>query len=154
MAAPSTPLPLSVESQKAVLKYSSNALELFSSNYNIRAQMEMRDKAYFRTNDLTEAQRKAKAANDAGDADKLQNIVVPVVMPQVETALAQLQEIFLSGYPIFATVAPPEHAEAMAQMDAVIGESSIKAGWPLELLSRCPFPRNQSPCCDRSRGLE
>lgn len=134
MAAPSTPLPLSVLAQEAVLKYSSSALELFTSNYNIRAQMELRDKAYYRTNDLTETQRKAKAANDSGDADKLQNITVPVVMPQVETALAELQEIFLSGYPIFATVAPPEHAEAMAQMDAIIGENSIKAGWPVELL--------------------
>ena len=71
-----------------------------------------------------------------GDVYKrqIQNITVPVVMPQVESALADLQEIFLTGYPIFGVVAPPGTEAAMEQMETQIGENSIRAAWPLELL--------------------
>ena len=127
-------MPISDKSQESVIKFANSALTQFATSYNIRSQMELRDKSYYRTNDATTEQARAKAANDAGDIRKTQNITVPVIMPQVESALAYLQETFLSGYPIFGTVAPPELIDAATQMDTLIGENSIRAGWPLELL--------------------
>jgi hypothetical protein len=134
MATAATPMPISADAQDAVVKYLNSALDMYSTSYNIRSQMELRDKAYYRTNDGTTAQSRAKAANDAGDITKTQNITVPVVMPQVESALAYLQETFLSGYPIFGTVSTPDQIDAATQMDTLIGENSIRAGWPLEFL--------------------
>ena len=55
-------------------------------------------------------------------------------MPQVESALAYLTDTFLTGYPIFGVVAPPEHADALGAMETLIGENSIRAGWPMELM--------------------
>lgn len=131
---PATPAVLSEKAQESVSKYFNSALTLYTTNFNIRGQLEKRDRAYYREEDQTTAHQRAKAANEAGDSTKLQNMTVPVVMPQVETALADLQEIFLSSYPIFGTVAPPELMEAATQMDTVVGENSILASWPLHIL--------------------
>lgn len=133
MPLPSTPLPIGEEAQKGIVKYLDSALSMFTTSYNIRPQMEARDKEYYRTNDTTTAQARAKAANTAGDTKKMQNVVVPVVMPQVETALAELTETFFSDYPIFPTVAPPEFMDAATQMDALIGDNSVRTGWINEL---------------------
>lgn len=127
-------MPIPLVAQDGVVKYLNSALDLYSTSYNIRNQLIMRDAAYSRTADFTEANWRAKLANMQGDASKIQNITVPVVMPQVESALAYLTGVFLTGYPIFGVVAPPENADAMGQMETLIGENSIRAGWPLELM--------------------
>lgn len=120
--------------QAAVVKYLESALSLYSTSFNIRNQLLARDKEYLRENDSTETQRRAKSANQAGDSQKLQNVTVPVVMPQVESALAELHETFLTGYPIFGTVAPPGQEDAMEQMDTIVADNSTRGGWPVELL--------------------
>lgn len=107
---------------------------MYATSYNIRSQLERRDRAYYRENDTTAASTQARQANNSGDASKLQSITVPVIMPQVEAALSDLQEIFLSGYPIFGTISTPENIDQATQMDTVVGENSVRAGWPLELL--------------------
>lgn len=134
MATPNTPIPISDDAQTAVALYLSSAISLYSTSYNIRNQMQDRDLAYYRTNDFTTQQSLAKGANQSGDPTKIQNLIVPVVMPQVESRLASLQETFLTGFPIFATVAPPAQADAMRQMDAVIEDNSIVGGWANHLL--------------------
>lgn len=134
MALPSTPIPLTQTSQQAVIQYLRSASDLYCTSFNIRNQLLTRDRAYYREEDTTEEQLRAKMANQTGDAKKLQNVTIPVVMPQTESALANLHGVFLTGYPIFATVAPPEDAEALAQFDSIIGDNSIRFKWPAELL--------------------
>lgn len=133
-SAPTTPMPIETAAQEAVVQYLQSALDLFATSYNVRNQMVQRDLAYYREQDQTTAQARAKSANQSGDASKMQNVTMPVVMPQVETQLSNLQEIFLTGYPIFGVVAPPEELEQMQQMETIIGENSLRAGWPLNLL--------------------
>lgn len=133
MASPNTALPLSENSQKAVIQYLDGVQSRYISNYNIRAVLEQRDRAYYREEDRTTAQFKAKNANAGGDANKIQNITVPVVFPQVDTNLAYMCDVFLTGYPIFATVAPPVEQEGVKQFDACITDNSIMGGWPSEL---------------------
>lgn len=131
---PATPLAISTTAQAQVVKYLNSAVSLYATSFNIRNQLIARDREYLRENDATETQRKAKAANQRGDATKLQNITVPVVMPQVESALAELHETFLTGYPIFGTIAPPDQLEAMEQMDTIVADNSTRGGWPIHLL--------------------
>ncbi len=134
MATANTPTPLSTESQDCVVQFLLSCQGIYNSSYNIRSQLEQRDRAYYREQDWTKDNDRAKSANQTGDPRKLQNVTVPVVMPQVESALAYLADIFLTGYPIFATVAPPAHQEALKQFDAVITDNSIVGGWPAELM--------------------
>lgn len=134
MAAPTTPLPISQEAQECVIQYLQGVQALYTSSFNIRTQLEQRDRAYYREQDWSKENDRAKSANQTGDAKKLQNVTVPVVMPQVESALAYLADVFLTGYPIFATVAPPADAEAMKQFDALLTDNSIMGAWPSELM--------------------
>lgn len=134
MATPNTPMAIGPEAQDAVCLYLQSAIDLYATSYNIRNQLQQRDLAYYRTNDFTTKQAMAKSANLNGDPTKTQNVTVPVVMPQVESRLAALQETFLTGHPIFATVAPPNQGDAMKQMDAIIEDNSTRGGWANELL--------------------
>ena len=134
MAAPTTPLPISEEAQACVIQYLSSVQSIYSTSFNIRSQLEQRDRAYYREQDWTKENDRAKSANQTGDPKKLQNVTVPVVMPQVESALAYLTDVFLTGYPIFATVAPPADAAALKQFDALIADNSMMGGWPAELM--------------------
>lgn len=134
MPAPTTPLPISEDSQKCVIDYLSSCQALYSSSFNIRSQLEQRDRAYYREQDWSKENDRAKSANQTGDQKKMQNVTVPVVMPQVESALAYLADVFLTGYPIFATVAPPAQQDALKQFDAIIADNSVMGAWPSELM--------------------
>lgn len=133
MASPNTAIPLSEASQKAVITYFGSVQDRYNTSYNIRSQLEQRDRAYYREEDQSREQQRAKTANQTGDAKKIQNVTVPVVFPQVDTSLAYLSDVFLTGYPIFATVAPPAYQDAMKQFDAIMTDNSIMGGWPAEL---------------------
>lgn len=113
------------------LKHSTNAMQ---ANWSVREKLTSLDLQYMRETDKTVEQRKAKAANQAGDVTKFQNIVVPVVMPQIENAVTYQQSVFLSGYPIFSCVSLPEFAEEANQIDTIMGEHSIHANWVVNLL--------------------
>lgn len=91
------------------------------------------DLAYIREQDWTVESRRAKLANRYGDATKFQDITVPVVMPQVEAAVAFQSSVFLAGLPIFESVAHPEYEDAALQMNTIIEDQSIRGGWVREL---------------------
>lgn len=87
------------------------------------------DLAYYREQDLTVPNRRAKIANRLGDSDRYQNITVPIIYPQVEEAVTYQAGVFLSGYPLFTVVADPANMDAALQMNSVIEENSIRGGW-------------------------
>lgn len=134
MAFPDTPMPITEQAQAAVIQYCKSSATLFYTQYAVRQNLLQRDKAYYREQDRTNDQQRAKMANSVGDASKQQNIVMPVVMPQTESALGYLTSVFLTGYPIFASYAPPEQADAMAQFDAITIDNSTKFGWVPNLM--------------------
>ncbi len=72
-----------------------------------RARFEKIDNLYQREMDLTKEQLDARAANARGDADRVQNITVPVIKTQVETATDYQASVFLTGHPIFGVVSSP-----------------------------------------------
>jgi hypothetical protein len=124
-----TPYTPSEKSQRVIIDFLRNTANLHLSQWNIRDQMRAIDLAYMRETDFTEEQAKAKAANRMGDATKFQNIVLPVIQPQVESAVTYQQSVFLTGYPIFSCVTVPEFAEQAAQMDTIIGEQQDRGNW-------------------------
>lgn len=123
----------SAKSQEAILAFYKQAYGLLNSQWEIRSMLTSIDLAYMRETDFTKENAKAKLANRAGDPTKFQNIIMPVVMPQVEAAVTYQQGVFLSGYPIFSAVAPPGLEDAATQMDTIIGEQQVYKGWTSEL---------------------
>lgn len=122
------------KSQQCVIDFTRNCMNLMNSNWNLRDSFRQIDLAYMREKDCTEEGAKAAAAVKAGDASKFRNITIPVILPQVESAVTYQQSVFLSGFPIFSAVTIPEFASQAEQMDTVIGEQQIQGKWVPELL--------------------
>lgn len=131
----------------AIVEFFKQSRRLVNQQWNLRDQFRAVDLAYLREQDMTSEQWKAQNANKKGDPTKFQNITVPVVMPQVESAVTYQQSVFLSGFPIFGVTSPPEHADAATQMDTIIGEQQIHANWVPEILKalRNGFKYNLGP---------
>lgn len=134
MATLQTSAPISPATQESFVRYTKEVIRLLGTNYNLRSRMQDIDRIYQREIDYTTAQRRAVAANKVGDASKMQNVTLPVVMPQVESLLTELSNIFLSSYPLFPVFSKPQMEDVALQMETVIGEQGVQFGWAAELL--------------------
>jgi hypothetical protein len=130
---PTTPLVISPESQEALIKFAETVTTLNHSNTEFRHTLLERDRLYYRESDKSEQQARAKAANRSGDAAKVQNLVVPVVGPQVDSATSYFTEMFLSSYPIFPVVASPQFADVAVQIETLLARSSLHFQWARNL---------------------
>jgi hypothetical protein len=130
----SNPPPISEYTQESFVRYSVEVTRLLGTTYNLRGRMQDIDRVYQRETDYTETHRRALAANRNGDASKMQNVVLPVVMPQVEALLSELSEIFLSSYPLFPVFSKPKMQDIALQFETVIGEQGVQFGWASELM--------------------
>lgn len=129
------PLRVSVDSQQRLVQYINRCVVGSRQGNNMRFRMQHIDRLYQREVDFTTNQRRFQQAAQNGDASKIQDVVIPVVMPQVETALDTLRDIFLSSYPIFPVIAKPEMQDAALQMETTIGEQARRFGWSAEILN-------------------
>jgi hypothetical protein len=134
MATPNTPMNLSSKAQLGILEYSRQAYQMLNTQWSLREQMRVVDLAYIRETDFTKENARAKTANRYGDANKFQNITVPVVMPAVEAAVAYQASVFLTGTPIFGVVSEPKMEDEAIQMESVIADQSIRGGWVREFM--------------------
>lgn len=105
-----------------------------NTQYSLRNAFEEIDRVYMREKDWTDEQIKAKLANRIGDPTKFQNIIVPIVMPQVNSATTYLTQVFLTGYPLFPVIADPDNEDAALQLETIIQENATTANWPRELM--------------------
>lgn len=132
---PDSPIKLSQQQHSDVLRYVTNVyMFLGGNNLNLRAGLEQRDRVYYRETDWTPAQFKARLANYAGDALKMQNVTVPVVQPQVESTVGYLTEVFCTGEPFFGVLTPKIYQDAGLQMESVISDNSRRFGWRAEFM--------------------
>lgn len=134
MAQPAVPYMVNAKQQEAISVYVSNCVESLATLWNMRAQFLQKDVIYARQVDRSVQQSNAKLANLAGDPMKFQNVIVPIVMPQVETALAYQAGVFLTGHPIFGVASNPANADAALQLETVIADNTIKYAWIRQLI--------------------
>lgn len=139
MAAPkgsvlNTPYNLDKDQEKAIITFSQKARNLLQNQYSLRFQLEEIDRYYMREMDFTEANIRARQANRAGDARKMRDVTVPIVMPQVEAALGYFTNVFLTGYPPFGVSSDPDFEDQALQMETIIAENAITAGWRRQLM--------------------
>lgn len=132
---PDTVIKLSKKQHDDLMQWVRNCYMFLGGNdINLRAALEYKDRVYYRENDWTKEQMRARWANYWGDAKRLQNMTVPVVGPQVETAVGYMMEVYCTGEPFFGVVAPPASANAALQMEAVISDNSRRFGWRGEFI--------------------
>jgi len=144
----STSVPLTKRSQEAFIEYYRSVQSLQNvSRQEMRTRLERVDRQYQRETDRTEEQLRAKRANRTGDSDRFQNMVVPVVMPQVEAAVVHQTSVYLTGQPLFGVVASPAFMDAALQLESVLEDNSLRGGWARELIMffRDGFKHNFAP---------
>ena len=126
---------LSIDQRKSLLVYAKSCAQRSSIELgNFRTLLEYRDKAYQRQLNTTAEHIRAVHSNMKGDARKLQDITVPIIMPQVESAVAYMAGVYLTSYPIFGVIAYPENQKLALQFETVLGEQSLRYGWARELI--------------------
>lgn len=134
MASAAASYQISKKSQDSLIQFQYQAYNLMAQQYNMRDQFLAMDLAYIRENDLTRENWIGRVSNRWGDADRYQNVTVPVVMPQVETSVVYQTSVFLTGIPLFGCVASPEHENEARQMETVIDQNATRGGWASQFL--------------------
>lgn len=131
----SQPFVLTKKSQESFIQYyRETLLTVNATQSSQRNKFQDVDKAYMRENDTTDHQEQAKRANKAGNQDVLQNVTVPIVMPQVESAVVYQASVFLTGVPIFGVVANAEFMDEALQMETILDDNAELGGWTRELM--------------------
>lgn len=130
----SNPLPMLIPktAQQGIIQYHYQCNTLINAQWNLRENMRIIDLAYQREQNWTEDNVQAILANRRGDANKYQDITVPVVLPQVEASVSYQSSVFLQGYPIFELVAPPKSQDAAMSMNTIMAENATRGGWKRE----------------------
>lgn len=126
---------LSLPQRTELLHYAKNCAQRNASSLtDFRTLLRYRDRAYQRQLDVTAEHIRAVRANMGGDARKLQNMTVPIVMPQIESAVAYQAGVYLTSYPIFGVVSTPANQSTALQFETTLGDQSVKYGWVRELI--------------------
>lgn len=125
---------MTIPQRANLLQYAKAAVHSCTELNAFRNLLRYRDQAYQRTLDVTKEHLRAVYANRAGDTKRLQNMTVPIVMPQVESAVAYQAGVFLTDYPIFGVVATKNNMDAALQFETALGDQSIKFGWQREFI--------------------
>jgi hypothetical protein len=146
MSISNTPFIPSPKSQSGIIAFHTQTMGMINQQWNIREQMRKIDLRYSRELDYTKDNQQSKLANSYGDADKVQNLQIPVVLPAVESAVVYQTSVFLTGTPIFDVVSGSTTEDAAMGMAAVIDENSIRGGWVrhLQMFFRDGFKYNLS----------
>lgn len=118
----------------ALLTYARSAQNTTFQQVAGRAYLMEMDRLYMREKDWTSDNIRARNANLAGDASRMIDMTVPIVMPQVESSVEYLVNVFLTGYPIFGVASDEAGTAAAKQMETIIGENSKTARWSRELI--------------------
>lgn len=132
------------KSQNDLLEYFKTCANYLNNSLQVRDIMRQIDLKYMREQDWTEDNIKSRLANMAGDANKFQNVTLPVILPAVEAAVTYQSAVFLQGSPIFGCVSNPATQDAAMQLEAKVEQDQIKGGWirHLQMFLRDGFKYN------------
>lgn len=140
---------LNIKQRETLLRYAKKFAENCQQDIGtFRSLLEFRDRAYQMQLDQSR-DKYAEIKKVLGGTAKRQvkNIDVPIVLPQIESAVAYQTGVYLSSYPIFGVVSTPKNINQALQMETVIGHHSIEYGWARELIKvfRNGFKHNFGP---------
>ena len=125
---------LSAKSQQGIVAMYKEAATQFRMQGNIREKMREIDLAYAREADRGVDHQRAKRANKYGDKDRFQNVTIPIVMPQVESAVTYQASVFLTGVPLFGVSASPAYEDEALMMETAIDNQATRGGWARHLM--------------------
>ena len=134
MASSQVVLKISNNSQDAIVSYTKALTSRFKSQYDIKTKLETIDKDVARENDKTIDKLRANLANMLGDANRIQNITVPIIKDQVDSWVGYMTEVFCSSTPLFPVVANEAYMDAALMMNTILDNQARKGRWKSEFI--------------------
>lgn len=134
MAVPDLTIRITKKQEEQICLYANTSYQLLLNQFQIRSSLEQVDRYYMREGDFGTEQMRARAANKRGDKSKIQDVTLPIIMPQVEAALGYLSNIFVTGYPTFGVSSSPDQEDAALQMETIVAENAVTARWRRQLI--------------------
>lgn len=110
--------------------------------------LEFRDRAYqMQLDQSAERYKELHKFLDGSSKRKIYDIQVPIIMPQIESAVAYQTGVYLSSFPIFGVIAGPKDQDVATQFETVLSNHSTQYGWARELIKvfRNGFKYNYGP---------
>lgn len=141
MAAADPVIKISQESQKSLISFLAKVIGYHvANNREMVDKMDIIDRAYARYKE-TEAQLSAdggvdvRAANTGCDVFATDDKVTPpIVVSQVDSYVAYLADVFLSGTPLFPVVSTPATKQYAEQLETLLDDHAQLGGYVRELL--------------------
>ncbi len=128
----SQPIPVSQKTHDSLIDLLREIQRVHKRNERFRDKLRIIDRAYACYESQKDQSKKEEVAQKIIDASGM-HFTTPVVISQVDSIVAFLTELYLSGYPIFPVVAPPDQVEFGEALEAVIDNHSIRGRWPRQL---------------------
>lgn len=126
------PIPIKRKTHDSLVRMVKEHQRVHNDNHLFRDKIRVIDRAYAcytETKDQLEAEEKsAQIIDDSGI-----HFTTPVVLSQVDSIVAFLTELYLSGYPLFPVVAPPDDFAFGEQLEAIIDDHAVRGRWPRQL---------------------
>lgn len=147
MATPQTPavtkpsvLIPSEEAQKLIIEYTTRMLTEHKKFNDYQAKMEAIDVAYARYQSNRDSstgvvsQQGIDAATTPVGVTNLPSTVPPVLVSQVDSMVAYLADVFLSGSPLFPIVSSPANRVEAETLESLIDDHATLGGYARQLL--------------------
>jgi hypothetical protein len=125
-----TKLKLSKDAQKKIVSYVSALLTHKGTRQEMYNKMEAIDQAYARYKALDEE----AGTVSCGDLFRKDSVIAPIVVSQVDSHVAYLAEVFLSGSPLFPVVSTPAKRKMAEQLETLIDDHATIGGYARQLL--------------------
>ena len=126
------PIPVARKTHDSLVQMIKEFQRIHQANHLWRDKIRVIDRAYACYTSTEEQGKQDEKASQIID-DSGVHFTTPVVLSQVDSIVAFLSELYLSGYPIFPIVSPPDNPQFGESLEAVIDDHSIRGRWPRHL---------------------
>lgn len=133
MPSPSLAIPLNVQQSATLIRYFESIITSFSRFEDFKTSMRSIDRDYHRENDLSDDTVESVKAKLLGKTDKLRNVEIPLVKPQVESVVTYLTSVFLTGHPIFGVTSGPKNIDTALQWNTLMIDHAAVGKWAANL---------------------
>jgi hypothetical protein len=131
----STQLAANGKAQDKILEFAKAILTTRQKQNPLRDKLAAIDEAYARYKTAKSESEKTEAGQmSCGNAFDTDDVVPPIVASQVDSYVAYLADIFLSGYPLFPVVSTPNKRKAAEQLEVLLDDHAMLGGYVRQLL--------------------
>jgi hypothetical protein len=133
-------LKLSVQAQRSVLQFAEGVLTVHKQFTDMQTKMDAIDIAYARfkaasTKEGSNGQDVSRLGDvGCGNTFAEDDVTPPIVVSQVDSYVAYIADVFLSGTPMFPVVSNPSNRKYAEQLETLLDDHALLGGYARQLM--------------------